>query len=186
MLHGHERPITQIKYNREGDLLFSSSKDNKPNVWYSLNGERLGTFNGHQGAVWCIDVDWQTKNFMSGAGDNSLKVWDCETGTEIGHITTNSSVRTCMFSYSATMAAYSTDKAMKHPCEIFIIDTRTVDESIGSGQPILRIPMEGSKISSMLWGPLDEYVITGHENGELIQWDLKVISYNILKNLQEN
>ena len=57
MLHGHERSITQIKYNREGDLLFSSAKDPQPNVWYSLNGERLGTFRGHTGAVWCIDVN---------------------------------------------------------------------------------------------------------------------------------
>ena len=26
MMHGHERSITQIKYNREGDLLFSCAK----------------------------------------------------------------------------------------------------------------------------------------------------------------
>ena len=57
MLHGHERSITDIKYNREGDLLFSSGKDQNPTVWYSLNGERLGTYSGHGGAVWCIDVD---------------------------------------------------------------------------------------------------------------------------------
>lgn len=56
MLHGHERSITQIKYNLEGDLLFSSAKDAQPNVWYSINGERLGTYKGHNGAVWCLDV----------------------------------------------------------------------------------------------------------------------------------
>ena len=56
-LFGHERSITQIKYNREGDLLFSTAKDTTPGVWYSVNGERLGTFDGHSGAVWCIDVD---------------------------------------------------------------------------------------------------------------------------------
>ena len=55
MLHGHERSITQIKYNREGDLLFSSAKDAQPNVWHTINGERLGTFKGHTGAVWSID-----------------------------------------------------------------------------------------------------------------------------------
>ena len=80
MLHGHERAITKIKYNREGDLLFSASKDKKPNVWYSLNGERLGTFNGHNGSVWCIDVNWDTSKFMSGSGDNTLIIWDCQTG----------------------------------------------------------------------------------------------------------
>ncbi len=80
MLHGHERSITQIKYNRDGDLLFSSAKDNHPCVWYSINGERLGTYEGHQGVVWAIDVDWETKKFMSGAGDNMLIIWDVQTG----------------------------------------------------------------------------------------------------------
>ena len=80
MLHGHERPVTKIKYNREGDLIFSASKDKNPNVWYSLNGERLGTFNGHNGSVWCIDVNWDTTRFLSGSGDNTLRVWDCQTG----------------------------------------------------------------------------------------------------------
>ena len=56
LLHGHERSITKIRYNREGDLLFSTAKDNKPTVWYSLNGERLGTYDGHNGAVWTNDV----------------------------------------------------------------------------------------------------------------------------------
>jgi len=173
MLHGHERAITQIKYNREGDLLFSSSKDNKPNVWYSLNGERLGSFNGHQGAIWCIDVDYTTTRFITGAGDNSLKIWDCQTGKEIGNINSNSSVRTCNFSYSANMVAYSTDKALKHQCEIFIIDTKNVDDSIVNAEPILRIPITGARVSSMLWGALDETLFTGHENGEIIHWDLK-------------
>lgn len=174
MLQGHERAITQIKYNREGDLLFSASKDNKPNVWYSLNGERLGTFNGHQGAIWCIDVDWTTTRFMSGAGDNTFKIWDCETGKEIGNIVTASSVRTCMFSYSANMAVYTTDRAMKQPCEMFIIDTRTVDSSISEQSPILLIPINNYRISSILWDNLDESIISGHEKGDIIQWDLKV------------
>ncbi|XP_017764904.1 PREDICTED: eukaryotic translation initiation factor 3 subunit I isoform X2 [Eufriesea mexicana] len=111
MLQGHERPITKIKYNREGDLLFSSSKDKNPNVWYSLNGERLGTFNGHMGSVWCIDVNWDTTRFLSGSGDNTLRIWDCQTG--------------------------------------------------------------GPRISAILWGALDETVITGHEDGEIIIWDVK-------------
>lgn len=73
MLHGHERPITQIKYNPAGDLLFTASKDPVPNVWFSLNGERLGTFDGHQGAVWSIDVSYDSKHFVSGAADRAMK-----------------------------------------------------------------------------------------------------------------
>nr|CAD7602198.1 unnamed protein product [Timema genevievae] len=173
MLHGHERAITQIKYNREGDLLFSSGKDQCPNVWYSLNGERLGTFDGHQGAVWSIDVNWETTRFMSGAADQYLRIWDCATGKEIGNIKANSSVRTCNFSYSGNMAVYSTDKQLGHQCEMMIIDVRNVDESLGSSEPILRIPFNESKVTSLLWGALDEIIITGHENGDISQWDLR-------------
>lgn len=174
MLQGHERAITQIKYNREGDLLFSAGKDHRPNVWYSINGERLGTFNGHQGVVWCIDVDWTSTRFLSGGGDRNLKLWDCETGKEIGSIESRSSVRTCNFSYSANMVAYSTDKAMKSNCEIFIIDTRDADGSIQHADPIMRIMCDEARVSSLLWGTLDETLITGHEDGEITQWDLRV------------
>lgn len=171
MLHGHERPITTIKYNREGDLIFSASKDKKPNVWYSLNGERLGTFNGHNGSVWCIDINWDTTKLMSGSGDNTLRIWDCATGKEISQLGTNSSVRACAFSYSGNLAVYATDKALGHQCEMFIIDIRTPDAILQQDDNICRTAMSGSRISSLLWGALDETIITGHENGDLVIWD---------------
>ncbi|KAI9586600.1 eukaryotic translation initiation factor 3 subunit I [Glossina fuscipes] len=173
MLQGHERSITRIKYNREGDLLFSCSKDQKPNVWYSLNGERLGTYDGHQGVVWCLDVDWTTTKLITGSGDMTTKVWDVEHGTVIASIPSKSSVRTCNFSYSGNQAAYSTDKAMGQNSELFLIDVRTVDATTADQSPILRLPMLQSKITSMLWGPLDETIITGHDNGQLSIWDVR-------------
>ncbi|XP_046390530.1 eukaryotic translation initiation factor 3 subunit I [Ischnura elegans] len=173
LLHGHERPITQIKYNREGDLLFSSAKDPTPNVWYSLNGERLGSLEGHTGAVWTIDVNWQTTRVMTGAADSTLKIWDCETGVTVGTVHAISSVRTCGFSYSANMAVYSTDTQLKQQCEIAVIDVRNADESIGEANAILRIPIPTSKVTSILWGALDETLISGHENGEICLWDVR-------------
>ncbi|XP_013103697.1 eukaryotic translation initiation factor 3 subunit I [Stomoxys calcitrans] len=173
MLQGHERSITQIKYNREGDLLFSCSKDQKPNVWYSNNGERLGTYDGHQGAIWCLDVDWTTSKLITGSGDMTTKIWDVEHGVVIASIPAKSSVRTCNFSYSGNQAAYTTDKAMGQNSELFIIDVRTADPSLSEQSPILRIPMLQSKITSMLWGPLDETIITGHDNGQISIWDIR-------------
>lgn len=174
MLQGHERAITQIKYNREGDLLFSSAKDNAPNVWFALNGERLGSYNGHQGVVWCFDVNWETTRFLTGAGDNSLRLWDVSNGKEIGKVSTGTSVRTCMFSYSANTAVFSTDKRMNTNCEIHIIDVRNADASLEHQDPIMRIPVDGSKVTSILWGPLDETIISGHEDGKITMWDLKM------------
>jgi len=171
-LHGHERSITQIVYNREGDLLFSSAKDQNPNVWYSINGERLGTYDGHGGAVWCIDVDWETKNFLSGAADNTIRLWDVCTGKMTDRIDTRSAVRTCAFSYSGNMVAYSTDRAMGQQCVINIVDVRTFSnqEKVIMSLPI---PAKGPKVTSLIWNGLDDLIVTGHDNGDIVQWDVK-------------
>ncbi|KAF0291723.1 Eukaryotic translation initiation factor 3 subunit I [Amphibalanus amphitrite] len=71
------------------------------------------------------------------------------------------------------MIAYTTDKAMGNPCEIFVVDSRTAD-GLNAADPIVKIPItNGPKVTSMLWGPLDEYLVTGHESGEVVQWDLR-------------
>lgn len=172
MLHGHERAITQIKYNREGDLLFSAAKDSTPNVWYSINGERLGSFTGHGGAVWCIDVNWDSTHVLTGSADNSARIWDLQYGKTINEFETKSAVRTCGYSFSGNMVAFSTDKAMGQPCELSIYDIRD-EYQMKNAEPMMKLPTPKSKVTSAIWGPLDEYFVTGHENGDLILWDMK-------------
>ena len=36
------------------------------------------------------------------------------------------------------------------------------------------LPQSKSKITSAVWGPLDEMIVTGHENGDLVQWNVTV------------
>jgi WD40 repeat protein len=50
------RPLTFVKYNHEGDWLFTCAKDHHPTVWNGETGERIGTYAGHNGAVWSCDV----------------------------------------------------------------------------------------------------------------------------------
>lgn len=56
MLKGHERAITCVIYNNDGDLVFTAAKDQMPTLWYAESGERIGTYQGHQGAVWDLSV----------------------------------------------------------------------------------------------------------------------------------
>lgn len=172
MLHGHERSITQIKYSREGDLIFSCAKDSTPNVWFSLNGERLGSYRGHNGAVWCIDVDWDTQNILTGSADNTCRLWNCEKGTQLVSIPTSTAVRTNGFSYSGQLIMFSTDTTMGHQCAIYIYDIRDHSQ-IKNGKPARLIEVNESKVTCGIWGPYDEYLITGHENGELSHFDVK-------------
>ncbi|CAG0879296.1 unnamed protein product [Cyprideis torosa] len=172
-LHGHEKPITQIKYNRDGDLLFSASKDRVCNVWYSINGERLGTFAGHGGAVWCLDVDWTSEKFISGAADNTLKYWNCETGACLGTKTMKSAIRTCSFSYCGNLIAYTTDSTMGMTCEICIVDTRTPG-AFNPDEFVLREDIERSRVNALLWASLDQYMIAGHDRGDISKLDIRM------------
>lgn len=49
--------MTDLKYNRDGDMLFIASKDSSVSVWWTDNGERIGTYDGHNGAIFSIDID---------------------------------------------------------------------------------------------------------------------------------
>lgn len=45
---------------------------------------------------------------------------------------------------------------------------------IESSAPILRMAVPDSKVTSLIWGTLDHTIITGHEDGAITQWDLRV------------
>lgn len=82
-------------------------------------------------------------------------------------------MRCCNFSFSGNQIAYSTDKAMGHDSELYVIDARTMDSSLNNAAPTLRLPMKHSKITSMMWF-LDDTIITGHENGLIASYDMRV------------
>ncbi|XP_011812902.1 PREDICTED: eukaryotic translation initiation factor 3 subunit I-like [Colobus angolensis palliatus] len=180
LLQGHERSITQIKYNREGDLLFTVAKDPIVNVWYSVNGERLGTYMGHTGAVWCVDADWDTKHVLTGSADNSCRLWDCETGKQLALLKTNSAVRTCGFDFGGNIIMFSTDKQMGYQCFVSFFDLRDPSQ-IDNNEPYMKIPCNDSKITSAVWGPLGECIIAGHESGELNQYSAKLFDSTTLE-----
>lgn len=75
----HTRPITHVQYNYDGDLIFACSLDSIISLW-DTEGNLKGTYNGHQGAVTCMD---QTEeNLLTGSGDRSVILWDITTGKQ--------------------------------------------------------------------------------------------------------
>jgi WD40 repeat protein len=108
LLQGHERPLTCIKFNADSDLFFSSAKDKHATVWYTATGERLGTYEGHNGSIWNLDVTPDSKHLLTASADNTCKIWDVMTGVclktiEHGSPCRNVSVATVRFAplYSA-------------------------------------------------------------------------------------
>ena len=42
-------------------------------------------------------------------------------------------------------------------------------------EPVFKvaIPSGGPKVTSMIWSGLDDLLLTGHDTGDLVQWDVK-------------
>lgn len=80
LLSGHSRPLTQVKFNREGDLLVTCAKDLSPGVWFTDDGARLGTLDGHNGAVWTCDFTIDSERLLTASADQTVRLWHLPTG----------------------------------------------------------------------------------------------------------
>lgn len=169
VLQGHERSITTIKYNRCGDLLFSSAKDANPCVWFTADGERLGTYSGHRGTVWSLDSNWDSTKLITGSADMSAILFDLETGVDITRFKTLASVRSTNFSFCGNLVCYTTDRMMGNDARVIVVDIR-------DGNAALDFAIENSKMAKpmvSMWGSLDSFLVTGHDDGSLCSWDIK-------------
>ena len=59
------------RFNAEGDLLVTCGKDSNINLWWTDNGARAGSFNGHNGVVWTVDMTCERRLTGGFAGSGS-------------------------------------------------------------------------------------------------------------------
>jgi len=170
LLKGHERSITSLRYNREGDLIFTSSKHPQIAVWYTNNGERLGTYNGHTGAVWSVDVNRNSSQMLSGAADTSAKLWDAEYGKEIGNWGHRAPVRSVNFALGDKDFLTVTDQVLGYLPAIYVWDVR----ANRAPKPTIEITGRNeAKILQATWGDLNKTIVTANEDGTVRIYDVR-------------
>ncbi|KAI6248332.1 Eukaryotic translation initiation factor 3 subunit I [Erysiphe necator] len=173
LLQGHERALTQIKYNRDGDIIFSTAKDQHICAWFSHNGERLGTYHGHQGAIWTVDVDPTSTMIASGAADNTVRLWNVKTGKCLKVWDFNTAVKRVEFNEDGTQLLAVTEKRMGFLGTIVVLDINLDVEAEQSDEKVLTITCSESKSTVAGWSYLSKYIIAGHEDGSVSQYDSK-------------
>ncbi|KAH8887722.1 eukaryotic translation initiation factor 3 subunit I [Thozetella sp. PMI_491] len=173
LLAGHERALTQIKYNRDGDLIFSTAKDQHICVWFAHNGERLGTYHGHQGAIWTVDVDPTSTIIASGSADNTIRLWDVKTGKCLKVWDFPTAVKRVEFNEDGTKLLGVTEKRMGHLGTIVVLDIKIDVEAEQSDEKVLTIVCDESKATVAGWSYMSKYIIAGHEDGSVSQYDGK-------------
>ncbi|RKP02297.1 hypothetical protein CXG81DRAFT_29547 [Caulochytrium protostelioides] len=172
LLRGQERPLTKIKYNREGDLLFSASKDKLANVWYSHNGERIGTFDGHNGTIWDLDVDYHSKRLLTASGDGCCFLWEVMTGKNLFKWDMVVPVLSVAWAMGDQQALIVTDSRMGRKSSIHIVKiAEDSTQQTADAELIIAIPDDMSKVTIATWGDLNAFIVAGHENGTISIWD---------------
>ena len=145
LLSGHERALTQVVYNPDGDLIVSCSKDHVICIWFSHNGERLGTCHGHQGALWTVAIDPTSTLIASGAADNTMRLWELKTGRLLHTWEFNTSVKRVEFSADGRQLLAVTEKRSGHLGTIVVYEINPDPEAKQSDEHVLRIVCEDSK-----------------------------------------
>lgn len=81
--HGHSRPIVDLSYSAitpDGYFLTSASKDGQPMLRNGSNGDWVGTFQGHKGAVWQCVLNKPALLAATASADFSARIWDAVSG----------------------------------------------------------------------------------------------------------
>ncbi|CAL5221339.1 g3515 [Coccomyxa viridis] len=172
LLKGHERPLTQLKYNREGDLLFSCARDQNPTLWFSENGQRVGTYVGHNGQISTCDVSMDSSRLLTGSSDSTAKLWEVETGNCLHTFKFQSPCRAVAYSIDEQMAALSTDPFMAQEPAINIV-RMAQDSSEQSSEVVQQLTGFSKRITRVAWTDLNRVLVTAGEDGYIRRWDVE-------------
>ena len=174
VLKGHSKPIKDLQFNKDNDLLFSGSTDRLITLWSSEYGERIGTYL-HDAAVYTMSIDDQTKYLASGDSTGCVYIWEASNGTLINKILMPHvpSIRSVNFNYNNDLLsiAYGGRTAKSESIiDIYKFDDLLKKEKKTKPLKTIKIP-NNDKISKTRWCDLDKLIIVASESGILYKYD---------------
>eukprot|EP00735_Rhodelphis_limneticus_P003572 TRINITY_DN15058_c0_g1::TRINITY_DN15058_c0_g1_i1::g.24939::m.24939 TRINITY_DN15058_c0_g1::TRINITY_DN15058_c0_g1_i1::g.24939 ORF type:complete len:323 (+),score=84.18,sp/B5FZ19/EIF3I_TAEGU/45.96/9e-111,WD40/PF00400.27/0.7,WD40/PF00400.27/1.5e-08,WD40/PF00400.27/26,WD40/PF00400.27/1.7e-05,WD40/PF00400.27/0.0052,WD40/PF00400.27/2.8e+02,WD40/PF00400.27/4.8e-08,Nucleoporin_N/PF08801.6/1.4,Nucleoporin_N/PF08801.6/4.8,PD40/PF07676.7/2.5e+03,PD40/PF07676.7/4e+02,PD40/PF07676.7/1,FAD_binding_8/PF08022.7/ len=172
LLKGHERPLTCAKYSREGDIVFTTAKDTKPTAWWAETGERIGTYNGHNGAVWAVDVDYDTKRIVTGSADNTAKIWVAETGQELYTFHKKTPVRSVAISPGDKLLALVTTSQMGYESSIQI-HPFAQDTADQTDEVVMEMKGHTGIITHVVFDLCNRWILSCGEDATVRKWDIE-------------
>lgn len=174
LLKGHERSITYVRFNKDGDLLFSCSKDNSPAVWRSSNGERIGTYEGHRGAVFNCDITDDSKLFLTASADNSARLWNAEKGTELFKFDHAGPVKgVAWMEGDCGFATCADNFGEREPASVNFFELADNPSEQSKTPRLTVVDRENPRLkpTRIAWLPLNKYLLIAWEDGSMSLMD---------------
>lgn len=179
LLKGHERSITVVKFNYDGDLLFTASKDHVPSMWRAETGERIGTFHGHKGTIWDLDIHRFSTRLLTASADATACLWSCETGEMLRKFPHRGPVRGVAWADGCQSFATISDPFVEYNALISVYDVPNgVDPSEYADTPRLEIDLPKEESSGKRVNPtgvhflnVNEALMVSFDNGSIRLYD---------------
>lgn len=181
-LRGHEKPITTIKFNSDGDLFFTGAGEKKVNLWQAYSGERIGSYDC-EGAVRTLDVTVESEYLVVGTLVGALEFFRVEGGKHLGRISFEAKILSVEFSYGdhqllVLLDWYAKDKSgsntiLVYDFEKILKQLKSAPKSDDKGN-IFKLTVEPEKsflfkkkFTKAAWGFLNKSIFVSTEDGNL-------------------
>jgi translation initiation factor 3 subunit I len=125
-----------------------------------------------------VDVDPTSTIIASGAADNTVRLWDIKTGKCLKVWEFNTAVKRVEFNEDGSKLLAVTEMRMGFLGTIVVFDIKLDVEAEQASQSTMTITCEESKATVAGWSYLSKYIIAGHEDGSVSQYDAKVILHH--------
>jgi len=129
-----------------------------------------------------VDVDPTSTLLASGAADNTVRLWDVKTGKCLKTWEFNTAVKRVEFNEDGSQLLAVTEQRMGFLGTIEVIDIKLDVDAEQADAPRLQIRCEESKATVAGFSFMTKYIIAGHDNGTVSQYDAK--SGEQLENVQ--
>jgi WD40 repeat protein/serine/threonine protein kinase len=168
-LRGHEGVVSSVAFSLDDSRIVSGSVDKTVKVWDVDSGSELITLRGHDGVISSVAFSPDGRRIISGSGgwdntiiggDNTLKVWDANNGSELmtlrGH---EGGINSVAFSPDGRwIVSGSGDKALK----VWDVD---------SGSELMTFEGHRGLVSSVAFSPDGKRVVSGSWDGTVRVWN---------------
>ncbi|CAK0870150.1 unnamed protein product, partial [Prorocentrum cordatum] len=177
LLHIHERPVTLVKFNADGDFFLTCAKDGDVNLMRKDPVERVGTYSpkGEKaGAIFAVDVTMDSQYVVTASADGKLVFYTfageqvkilnhggilkyVEFNMKPGH---QNMVCTCNDKFKS-----NTDGMIPNRIMVWSWENEECKRKLAIDD---ELPMKATKVK---WGPYDETLVAIFEEGTVIIYD---------------